>query len=63
MSKEGNTFDLEDRLIDFAVRILRIAESLPETRNRTSSFEIPCATFDIHIPLNLCQTSQALSMT
>jgi len=32
MSKEGNTFDLEDRLIDFAVRIIRIAESLPKTK-------------------------------
>ncbi len=29
MSKEGKAFDLEDRLIDFAVRIIRIAESLP----------------------------------
>jgi len=32
MSKEGQTFDLEDRLIDFAVRIIRIAESLPKTK-------------------------------
>ena len=32
MSKEGNTFDIEDRLINFAVRIIRIAESLPKTR-------------------------------
>ncbi len=29
MSKEGKTFDLEDPLIDFAVRIIRIIESLP----------------------------------
>jgi hypothetical protein len=29
---EGNTYDLEDRLIDFAVRIIRMAESLPKTR-------------------------------
>ena len=32
MSKEGKTFDLEDRLIDFAVQIIRIAESLPKTK-------------------------------
>jgi four helix bundle protein len=31
MSKDWKTFDLEDRLIDFAVRIIRIAESLPKT--------------------------------
>ena len=32
MSKESRVFDLEDRLIDFAVRIIRVAESLPKTR-------------------------------
>jgi four helix bundle protein len=32
MSKECKTFDLEDRLIDFAVRIIRLAETLPKTR-------------------------------
>ena len=32
MSKDWKTFDLEDRLIDFAVRIIRIAESLPKTK-------------------------------
>ena len=32
MSKDWKTFDLEDRLIDFAVRIIRIAESLPKSR-------------------------------
>ena len=32
MSKEGNTIDLENRLIDFAVRIIRTAESLPKTK-------------------------------
>ena len=31
MSKE-RPFDLEDRLIDFAVRIIRVSDSLPETR-------------------------------
>lgn len=32
MSKGNRTFDLEERLIDFAVRILRMAESLPKTK-------------------------------
>ena len=32
MSKENRIFDLEERLIDFAVRIIRIAESLPKTK-------------------------------
>ena len=32
MSKDNKTFDLEDRLIDFAVRIIQVPESLPETK-------------------------------
>jgi four helix bundle protein len=32
MSKLKPTYDLEDRLIDFAVRTIRIAESLPKTK-------------------------------
>ena len=32
MSKEKKDFDLEDRLIDFAVHIIRTAESLPKTK-------------------------------
>lgn len=32
MSKLKQTYDLEDRLIDFAVRTIRIAESLPNTK-------------------------------
>ena len=32
MSKENKSFDLEERLIDFAVRIIRTSESLPKTR-------------------------------
>jgi four helix bundle protein len=32
MSKECKDFDLEERLIDFAVRIIRTAESLPKSR-------------------------------
>jgi len=32
MSKEEKTFDLENRLIDFAVRIIHVAESLPKTK-------------------------------
>ena len=30
--KDGKTYDLEERLIDFAVRVIRIVESLPKTR-------------------------------
>ena len=32
MPKEWKIFDLEDRLIDFVVRIIPISESLPKTR-------------------------------
>ena len=32
MSKDKRQFDLEERLIDFVVRIIRTAESLPKTR-------------------------------
>jgi four helix bundle protein len=32
MSKEGRIYDLEDRLIEFGVRIIRLAEALPKTR-------------------------------
>ena len=33
MSKDNKTFDLEDRLIDFAVRIIQVAESLPKEKS------------------------------
>ena len=32
MTKGKSEFDLEDRLIDFAVRIIRTAESLPKSK-------------------------------
>lgn len=32
MKENGRRYDLEDRLIDFAVRIIRTAESLPKTK-------------------------------
>jgi len=32
MSKERREFDLEERLVDFAVRVIRTAESLPKTK-------------------------------
>ncbi len=32
MSKDNKTFDLEDRLIDFAVRIIQVAGSLPKRK-------------------------------
>ena len=46
MSKESRIFDLEDRLIDFAVRIIRLAESLPKTKvgNHVSGQLIRCGT-------------------
>jgi len=46
MSKEGKKFDLEERLIDFAVRIIRITESLPKTRvgNHIAGQLIRCGT-------------------
>ena len=44
--KENKTFDLEERLIDFAVRIIRIAESLPRTKvaNHIAGQLIRCGT-------------------
>jgi four helix bundle protein len=31
MSKDKNQFDLEDRLIEFAVRVIQLAEALPKS--------------------------------
>ena len=46
MTKTGKDFDLEDRLIDFAVRIIQIAESLPNTKvgNHIAGQLIRCGT-------------------
>ena len=46
MSKDERIFDLEERLIDFAVRIIRTAESLPKTRtgNHIAGQLIRCGT-------------------
>ena len=46
MSNDDRTFDLEERLIDFAVRIIRAAESLPKTKvgNHVSGQLIKCGT-------------------
>ena len=46
MSKESRIFDLEERLIDFAVQIIRTAESLPQTKvgNHVSGQLIRCGT-------------------
>jgi four helix bundle protein len=46
MSKERDTLDLEDRLIDFSVRIIQVAESLPKTRvgNHVAGQLIRCGT-------------------
>ncbi len=40
MSKESKTFDLEDRLIDFTVRIIRVAESLQNLKGKKRNFSI-----------------------
>ena len=46
MSKDKRSFDLEERLIDFAVRIIRIAESLPKTKigNHIAGQLVRCGT-------------------
>ena len=46
MSKNKRVFDLEERLIGFAVRIIRTAESLPKTRvgNHIAGQLIRCGT-------------------
>ena len=46
MPKETRTFDLEDRLIDFTIRIIRTAESLPKTKvgNHIAGQLIRCGT-------------------
>jgi four helix bundle protein len=46
MSKERETFDLEERLIESAVRIIRAAESLPKTKvgNHIAGQLIRCGT-------------------
>ncbi len=46
MSKKNKKFDLEERLIDFAVRIIKIAESLPKTRigNHIAGQLVRCGT-------------------
>ena len=46
MSKEGKTFDLEDRLIEFATRIIQVAESLPKSRvaNHIAGQLVRCGT-------------------
>ena len=46
MSKENRIFDLEERLIDFAVQIIRTAESLPQTKvgNHVAGQLIRCGT-------------------
>lgn len=46
MTKKNKEFNLEDRLIDFAVRILHVAESLPKTKagNHIAGQLIRCGT-------------------
>ena len=46
MSKDSRIFDLEERLIDFAVRIIRTSESLPKTKagNHIAGQLVRCGT-------------------
>jgi four helix bundle protein len=46
MKKEKKKYDLEDRLIDFAVRIIKVAGSLPKTKvgNHIAGQLIRCGT-------------------
>jgi four helix bundle protein len=46
MPKETRKFDLEDRLIEFGVRIIRLAQALPKTRvgNHIAGQIIRCGT-------------------
>jgi len=46
VTKENKEFNLEDRLIDFAVRIINLAESLPKTKagNHIAGQLIRCGT-------------------
>jgi four helix bundle protein len=46
MSKENRTYDLEERLIDFAVQIIRLAELLPKSKigNHVAGQLIRCGT-------------------
>ena len=46
MTKENKEINLEDRLIDFAVRIINLAESLPKTKagNHIAGQLIRCGT-------------------
>ena len=46
MLKEANAFDLEDRLIEFATRIIQVAESLPKSKvgNHMAGQLVRCGT-------------------
>jgi len=66
MSNDNRMFELEERLIDFAVRIIRISEPFPisifvtsiktakqKEDKKTSQFEIPCSIFVIQHTVKL----------
>ena len=40
MKKENKELNLEDRLIEFAVRIIHVAESLPKTKADDTGFPV-----------------------
>ncbi len=47
MTSQRDTYDIENRLIDFAVRIIHVAESLPNSKvgNHISGQIIRCGSF------------------
>ncbi len=45
----NRNYDLEDRFVDFAVRIISVVEALPGNAKKNSSFNIPCWTLDIPV--------------
>jgi hypothetical protein len=52
VTKENKEFNLEDRLIDFAVRIIYMAESVPKTKagNHIAGQLIRCGIPPIFVP-------------
>ncbi len=46
MTKKNKEFNLEDRLIDFAGRIIHMADSLPKTKAKIRNSGLDCSIFD-----------------
>ena len=47
--KKERQYDLQDRLVDYTVRIIKLSEALPDTMERSKCWilEIPCWPLDI----------------